>query len=90
MTQKDGTGHLAAISGVRVAGKTGTSHKAQANGYAKDQYIASFIGTAPLNAPKFVVAVMIDEPDLQYHFGGQSAAVVFQKVMNQALRQVDL
>ena len=48
--------------GYRVAGKTGTAHKQEGGGYAERKYRASFVGFAPVSAPRLVVAVMIDEP----------------------------
>ena len=81
-----GTGRRARIPGYRVAGKTGTSRKAGAGGYAERRYVASFIGLAPVSDPRFIVAVMIDEPRGKKYYGGQVAAPVFQSVMSDALR----
>ena len=50
------------IVGWRVAGKTGTAHKQENGGYAADKYLASFVGLAPVSAPRLIIAVMIDEP----------------------------
>ena len=84
--QPGGTGPRARIVGWRVAGKTGTAHKQQNGGYAADKYIASFVGLAPVSAPRVVLAVMIDEPAGRDYYGGSVAAPVFAQVMQGALR----
>jgi cell division protein FtsI (penicillin-binding protein 3) len=81
-----GTGHRAAVSGYRVAGKTGTVRKAAAGGYAKDRYLALFAGIAPASAPRLVVVVVIDEPRGDAYYGGEVAAPLFAEVMAGALR----
>ena len=83
---KDGTGRRARILGYRVAGKTGTSRKAIAGGYAKRRYLSLFTGVAPVSNPKFVVAVVIDDPRGKKYYGGEVAAPVFRTVMSDALR----
>jgi cell division protein FtsI (penicillin-binding protein 3) len=79
------TGALAAVPGHRVAGKTGTALKPidGGTGYHEDRYVASFVGFAPVEAPRIVVAVMVDEPFPFY--GGVVAAPVFSEVMHAAL-----
>ena len=57
-----GTAPRAAVPGYRVAGKTGTAHKAEAGGYAENKYVSSFVGFGPVSNPRFIVAVMLDEP----------------------------
>ena len=84
--QPGGTGPRARIMGWRVAGKTGTAHKQENGGYAADKYLASFVGLAPVSAPRVVIAVMIDEPAAGQHYGGSVAAPVFAQVMQGALR----
>ena len=83
---KKGTGRRARITGYRVAGKTGTSRKAIAGGYAKNRYLALFTGLAPVSDPRFIVAVVVDDPRGGKYYGGQVAAPVFQSVMSDALR----
>ncbi|OGA25492.1 MAG: cell division protein [Betaproteobacteria bacterium RIFCSPLOWO2_02_FULL_67_19] len=85
-TQPGGTALRARIMGWRVAGKTGTAHKLEHGGYAAHKYIASFVGFAPVSAPRLVVAVMIDEPAAGQYYGGAVAAPVFAQVMQGALR----
>ncbi|WP_435104682.1 peptidoglycan D,D-transpeptidase FtsI family protein [Arhodomonas sp. AD133] len=82
----EGTAERAAIAGYRVAGKTGTSKKAVAGGYADDRYVALFAGIVPASDPRFVCVVMINEPRRDDYYGGQVAAPVFREVMSQALR----
>ena len=83
--QPGGTGPRARIVGWRVAGKTGTAHKQENGGYAADKYIASFVGLAPVSAPRVIIGVMIDEPAGDY-YGGSVAAPVFAEVMQATLR----
>jgi cell division protein FtsI (penicillin-binding protein 3) len=84
--QPSATGPRARITGWRVAGKTGTAHKQENSAYAPDKYLSSFVGLAPVSAPRLVVAVMIDEPSAGQHYGGTVAAPVFAQVMQGALR----
>ncbi|MFT5132987.1 MAG: cell division protein FtsI (penicillin-binding protein 3) [Gammaproteobacteria bacterium] len=86
VVQQGGTGLRAAVKGYRVAGKTGTAHKAVAGGYAEDRYMSVFAGMAPVSRPKLVMVVAIDEPQSGEHYGGLVAAPVFSKVMQGALR----
>lgn len=81
-----GTARLAAIEGYRVAGKTGTAKKAVRGGYAARRYQAVFAGMAPASRPRFVMVVMIDEPQGAHYYGGLVAAPVFSAVMTGALR----
>jgi cell division protein FtsI (penicillin-binding protein 3) len=84
--QPGGTGLRARVVGWRVAGKTGTSHKLVNGSYAPDRYLSSFVGFAPVSAPRLVVAVMIDEPSAREYYGGVVAAPVFAQLMKGALR----
>jgi cell division protein FtsI (penicillin-binding protein 3) len=76
------------VPGYRVAGKTGTAHKAEAGGYAERKYVSSFVGFGPVTRPRFIVAVMIDEPQGSKHYGGDVAGPVFSTVMGSALRMM--
>ena len=76
-----GTGRLGQVDGVEVAGKTGTTHVYTEKGYAKERYIASFSGFAPLDKPKYVITVVMEEPDKSRHYGGQVAAPVFGEIL---------
>jgi cell division protein FtsI (penicillin-binding protein 3) len=81
-----GTAPRAQVMGYRVAGKTGTAHKQEGNGYAEHKYRASFVGFAPVSNPRLIVAVMIDEPTDGRYFGGDVSGPVFSAVMANALR----
>ena len=76
-----GTGRLGQVKGVEVAGKTGTTHVYTDKGYAEERYVASFSGFAPLAEPKYVITVVLEEPDKARHYGGQVAAPVFAKIL---------
>jgi len=82
----EGTARLAAIEGYRVAGKTGTAKKAVRGGYSSKRYQAVFVGMVPASRPRFVMAVMIDEPRGKHYYGGRVAGPVFARVMKGALR----
>ena len=78
----DGTGAAAALSWVTVGGKTGTTEKYVAgSGYSRSKHYASFVGMAPLENPKIVCFVMIDEPNEKAKFGGSAAAPVFRELL---------
>jgi len=85
-----GTGNLAAVSGYRIAGKTGTVKKASAGGYSDDRYVAVFAGMAPASNPRLAMVVTINEPQGKVYYGGKVAAPVFSKVMSGALRLMDI
>jgi cell division protein FtsI (penicillin-binding protein 3) len=89
-TGPEGTAPLAQVAGYRVAGKTGTAHKPERGGYAKNRYVASFVGFAPADRPRFIIAVMVDEPSAGQHFGGQVAAPVFSRIANDTLRRMQI
>jgi len=86
VVQPGGTAPRAQVTGYSVAGKTGTAHKPEGRGYAATKFVSSFVGFAPVSAPRLVVAVMIDEPAAGQHTGGAVAAPVFSAVMAEALR----
>jgi cell division protein FtsI (penicillin-binding protein 3) len=85
-----GTARQAAVAGYRIAGKTGTVKKSVDGGYQEDDYMAIFAGIAPVSNPRLVMAVVIDEPTQNGYYGGQVAAPVFQEVMSNALRILDI
>ena len=85
-----GTAKQAAVAGYRIAGKTGTVKKNVDGGYQNDDYMAIFAGIAPVSNPRLVMAVVIDEPTQNGYYGGQVAAPVFQEVMSNALRILDI
>ncbi len=86
VVSEDGTGNRAALLGYRVAGKTGTSWKAEQGGYSKQKYMGVFAGVVPASRPKLAAVVVIDEPHGDKYYGGDVAAPVFANVMAGALR----
>jgi cell division protein FtsI/penicillin-binding protein 2 len=84
-TVADGTGAQAAIDGYAVAGKTGTAQKPSPHGgYDPSRYVASFLGIVPVERPRLLLLVVLDEPRGVY-YGGAVAAPVFREVASQAL-----
>ncbi len=86
VTEKGGTAPKAAIEGYRVAGKTGTVHKTKVGGYEKNEYRSLFAGIAPVSNPRFVMAVVVNQPSRGIYYGGLVAAPIFKEVMQEALR----
>jgi cell division protein FtsI (penicillin-binding protein 3) len=83
-----GGGIKAAITNYRVAGKTGTSRTAIGGGYQK-KYISLFAGMVPASQPRLVGVVVIHDPQGVY-YGALVSAPVFSKVMDGALRLLDV
>ena len=81
-----GTAQKAQTIGYSVGGKTGTAHKQEGKGYANKKYRGFFVGMAPIEKPRIVVAVMIDEPTNGRYYGGDVAAPVFSQTVQQSLR----
>lgn len=82
-----GTGKRAMIEGYSVGGKTGTLHKTKATGgYADSRYVSLFAGLSPVDNPRLVTIVVVDEPSDGNYFGGVVAAPVFSEVTGNALR----
>ena len=84
-----GTGQKAQTLGYSVGGKSGTAYKQVGKSYGTDKdrkYRGWFVGMAPIDAPRVIVAVMIDEPRAGKYYGGDVAAPVFSEVVQQALR----
>jgi cell division protein FtsI (penicillin-binding protein 3) len=85
-----GTGVQAALEGYSVCGKTGTARKIDENGqYSNERHVASFIGFAPVEAPRIAVLVVIDEPKGQI-YGGAVAAPVFKKIAQTTLNYLNV
>jgi cell division protein FtsI (penicillin-binding protein 3) len=89
-TGPGGTAPRAQVMGYSVGGKTGTAHKQEGGEYASKKYRSWFVGMAPINNPRIVVAVMVDEPTNGKYFGGDVAAPVFSEVVQQTLRMMGL
>ena len=83
-----GGGAKAGVKGYRIAGKTGTAQKINehTSGYMEGRYIASFCGFAPVEDPRIVVLVVIDDPSAGAFYGGQIAAPVARDIFAQLLR----
>lgn len=88
VTQGEGTGLNAAVSGFLVAGKTGTAQKIKpaGRGYIPNGYIASFAGFIPANDPQYVIFVAFDHPKKGL-YGSAVAAPVFSRIASYAVRQ---
>lgn len=73
----EGTGNLAQIDGLRIAGKTGTSKKVVSGSYA-NEYVATFVGFFPVEDPKYVTLIVLNEPETSI-YGGVVSAPVFRE-----------
>jgi len=82
---EDGTGKSAQVSGLTVAGKTGTAQKFDpiTHQYHTDRYLASFCGMVPAEHPRLVIGVFLDEPKDGY-WGGSEAAPLFSRIVRSA------
>jgi cell division protein FtsI (penicillin-binding protein 3) len=87
--QEGGTARKAAVPGYRVAGKTGTTRKAIANGYG-EEYVNIFAGVAPVSDPQLAVVILINEPKGDAYYAGDTAAPVFAKVMAGSLQMLNV
>ena len=84
VVQEDGTGTEARIDGLDIGGKTGTAQKAETGvGYGAE-YAASFVGLLPTTKPRYMVYVLVDEPD-DSHYGGVVAAPAFKEITSRML-----
>ena len=83
-----GTGQKAQTVGYSVGGKSGTARKQVGKSYASGKYRAWFTGLAPIDHPRIIVAVMVDEPSNGVIYGGAVAAPVFSEVVQQTLRMM--
>ena len=86
----EGTAAQAQVAGYRVGGKTGTAQKVINGHYSQTHYIGSFAGIAPMSNPRFIIAVMIDEPTGAIHTGGGVAAPTFAAIAASALRAANI
>ena len=85
-TGPGGTGQRAQTVGYSVGGKSGTARKQVGKSYAAGKYRAWFAGMAPIENPRVIVAVMVDEPSNGTYYGGAVAAPVFSTVVQHSLR----
>ncbi len=88
----DGTARRAQLKGYTSAGKTGTAWKYDAalKAINRNKYVSSFIGFAPADDPKIVIAVVMDEPRGAFRYGGQVAAPVFREIAEQVLPELNV
>ncbi|WP_370639206.1 peptidoglycan D,D-transpeptidase FtsI family protein [Corynebacterium sp. CNCTC7651] len=89
---QSGTAQGNDLEGYQLAGKTGTAQKVnpETGAYSQSQFWITFAGIAPANDPRFVVAIMLDEPQrgpLHGGRGGQSAAPVFTEIASWLLNR---
>jgi len=82
----EGTASRAQVAGYRVGGKTGTAQKLVNGHYSQTSYVGSFVGIAPMSKPRFIIAVMVDDPKGAVHTGGGVAAPTFADLAANALR----
>ncbi|MES2151015.1 MAG: penicillin-binding protein 2 [Pseudomonadota bacterium] len=85
-----GTAPKAQVAGYRVGGKTGTAQKLVGGRYSQTKFVGSFVGIAPMSKPRFIIAVMIDEPSGPFHVGGDVAAPTFAALAANALRAANV
>jgi len=88
-----GTGPKAQTQGYSVGGKSGTAYKQVGKGYGSDgnrKYRSWFVGMAPIDKPRVIVGVMLDEPSAGRYFGGDVAAPVFSETVQQTLRMMNV
>ena len=84
-----GTGQKAPTAGYSVGGKSGTAYKQIGKGYGSEgnrKYRSWFVGMAPVDKPRIIVGVMLDEPSAGKYYGGEVAAPVFSETVQQTLR----
>ena len=91
-TKIGGSATLADIPGFTEAGKTATAEKLIRGSYSKTQHFSSFVGIVPVNEPRFVIFIGVDEPEKTYipgfgttHFGGKCAAPIFREIARRSL-----
>lgn len=77
----NGTGKNADVPGVSVAGKTGTAQVPGGGGYKKGAYSPSFVGFWPCENPRFILVVVIGNPESGDYLGGRVAAPIFKNIV---------
>lgn len=86
---QNGTGTTANLPGWNVAGKTGTAQKFINGKYSNYKYVSNFVGFFPADDPQLLAVIVLDEPNMPYHWGAIGAAPVFKKVMQRIINMDD-
>jgi len=88
---ENGTARRAAIDGIRVAGKTGTTQKLVDGRYSRSHHVASFTGFLPADNPQIVVTVVVDDPQLSgIGYGGVVAAPAFRNIAEKCINYLKI
>ncbi|MDO6354412.1 stage V sporulation protein D [Caloramator sp. CAR-1] len=87
---KNGAANKAYIEGYRIGGKTGTAQKVIDGRYAPGKYISSFAAIAPIDDPKVVIFLSIDEPDPSNYYAGSTAAPLAREILEDVLRYMNV
>ena len=88
---EDGTSKKAAVNGYRIGGKSGTAWKTSGSGgYSTDRYRSIFAGIAPIDDPRLVAVIFIEEPTGEFYYGGDVAAPVFSEIISQSLQLLSI
>jgi cell division protein FtsI (penicillin-binding protein 3) len=82
VTDGDGTGTKARVPGYKVGGKTGTVRKLGAGGYEANRYVALFAGIAPIDSPRIVTVVVVNDPKGALYGGGAMGAPIFGEMID--------
>jgi cell division protein FtsI (penicillin-binding protein 3) len=90
VTDGDGTGTKARVPGYKVGGKTGTVRKLGAGGYEANRYVALFAGIAPIDSPRIVTVVVVNDPKGALYGGGAVAAPIFGEMIDDTLRLLNV
>ncbi|MEM6821146.1 MAG: penicillin-binding protein 2 [Verrucomicrobiota bacterium] len=86
----EGTGKAAAVSGLQIAGKTGTARKVINGQYAAGAYCSSFVGFFPAQAPEILVSVVVDYPKGDQYYSSQVAAPAFGRIASRIAQHLDI
>lgn len=86
---REGTGKNSAIEDYEVGGKTGTAEHAESGSYNKGKTLASFVAAFPINNPRYVIYVGIDQPNYIFNTGGMVAAPVTGEVIKNVVPILD-
>ena len=90
VTEKGGTGSRAKIPGYKTAGKTGTVRLVGPNGYDPNRHNAYFIGITPVEQPRLVTVVIVEEPSEKKYYGGLVAAPLYKSIVSKAIHMMNI